>query len=93
MTERQFTQCLADAAGIPYTSAVELTGTVFRFLTEKILEGEEVRITNFGQFKLRYQPGKVKLDNLSREVRQVDSKMVLRFVPTRKFEKDLRNLV
>ncbi len=86
-------QGLAEDAGIPYTTASKMTRAVFGFLVERTLAGEEVRIDNFGQFKLRYQDAKVKLNNLTGEVKRVLPKVVIRFVPTRKLERGFSELI
>lgn len=81
MTKADLVNLIAERANLPKKPAEVIVGTLFKSLTEALLQGEKIELRGFGSFKMKTREARVARNPKTGEKVMVGRKRVPYFRP------------
>jgi nucleoid DNA-binding protein len=71
MTKTTLSESLAYECGLTKKESKTIVDTVFRLLTDALIRGEDVTITDFASFRIKDRPSRVYRNSVSGELMEI----------------------
>ena len=85
-TRNDIIEAISDNVGLSLSDSSSIIEEIFEFILNELEKGEDVKISSFGTFSVRYKKSRIGRNPKTKETKVISSRDVVLFKPSKEFK-------